>query len=145
MFKWKHLKTRTSKKKQKKAKTSNQRHLPVLVFDIELILFQKQEWATKSSKKQWTANGNTPQKPKRATTRNEKQQRAFFHFNFHSFASIPDLWKVVDTKSNEKPERATTGNEKQQKATKSNKTQKRTSELEKPKWAIKDQNEQQKS
>ena len=54
---------------QLKAKTSNQRHLPVLVFEIELILSQKQERTTKSSKKQRTANGNTPKNPKRATKR----------------------------------------------------------------------------
>ena len=50
--------------------------------------------------------------------------------------------KVVDIKSSKKPERATTGNEKQQKAAKSNKKAKRTSELEKPKRAIRNQNEQ---
>ena len=37
---------------QQKAKTNNQRHLPVLVFEIELILSRKQERATKSNKKQ---------------------------------------------------------------------------------------------
>ena len=58
MFKWKH---------RQKAKARNQKHLPVLVFEIELILSQKQERATKSSKQQRTANGNTPPKPKRAT------------------------------------------------------------------------------
>ena len=61
------------------------------------------------------------------------------------FASALDPWKVVDIKSNEKPERATTGNEKQHKAMKNDKKLKRTSELEKPKWAIKNQNEQQKA
>ena len=35
---------------QQKVKTSNQSHLPVLVFEIELILSQKQERATMSSK-----------------------------------------------------------------------------------------------
>ena len=60
---------------QQKAITSNKRHLSVLVFETELILSQKQERATKSSKRQRTANGNTHQKPKRAT---KKQQRAFF-------------------------------------------------------------------
>ena len=54
----------------KKPKTSNQRYLPVLVFEIELILSQKQERTTKSSKKQRMPNGNMPQ------NQNE-QQRAF--------------------------------------------------------------------
>ena len=67
-----------------KSKTGNQRHLPVLVFEIELILFQIQKRAT----------------------------RSIFHSQFHSFASTLDLWKVAGIKgSNEKPERATTGNE----------------------------------
>ena len=61
---------------QQKAITSNKRHLPVLVFEIELILSQKQERATKSSKRQRTANGNTYQKPKRATKSNKE------HFSF---------------------------------------------------------------
>ena len=61
---------------QQKAITSNKRHLPVLVFEIELILSQKQERATKSSKRQRTANGNTHQKPKRATKSNKE------HFSF---------------------------------------------------------------
>ena len=100
MFKWKHI---------QKTKTSNKRHLPVLVFEIELILSQKQERATKSSKKQRTANGNTHQ------NQNEQQKatKSIFHSHFHSFAPILDLWKVVDIRSNEKPERATTGNEKE--------------------------------
>ena len=108
---------------QQKAITSSKRHLPVLVFEIELILSQKQERATKSSKRQRTANGNTHQKPKRAT----KSSKEHFHSHFHSFAPILDLWKVADIKSNEKPERAATGNEKQQ----------QTSELEKPRRARK--------
>ena len=119
--------------KQQNAKTSNRRHLPVLVFGIELILSQKQERATNRSKKQQTANGNTPQKP---TT------KSISHSRFYLFALALDLWKLTDIKSNEKPERATTGNEKQQKATKSNKKHKQTSELERPKRAIKHQNEQ---
>ena len=107
MFKWKHL---------QKTRTSNQRHLSVLVFEIDLILPQKQERATKSSKKQEMENGNTPQKPKRATTSNKKQQRAFFHSHFHLFTLTFDLWKVVDIKSNENPERASVGKEKKRKA-----------------------------
>ena len=104
----------TSTKKPKRAtKSHNKRHFPVLVFKIELILSQKQERATKSTKRQRTANGNTHQKPKRTI-------KSIFHSHFHSFAPILDLWKAVDIKSNEKPERATTGNGKQQKATTSN-------------------------
>ena len=51
-----------------------------------------------------------------------EQQKALFipvFIHFHSLASAPDLWKVVDIKSKEKPGRATMGNEKQQKAAKS--------------------------
>ena len=66
ILKWKH---------PQKTKTSNKRHLPVLVFEIELILSRKQERATNSSKRHRTANGNTHQKPKRAT---KKQHGAFF-------------------------------------------------------------------
>ena len=61
---------------QQKAIMSNKRHLPVLVFEIELILSQKQEKATKGSKRQGTANGNKHQKPKRATKSNKE------HFSF---------------------------------------------------------------
>ena len=76
--------------------TSKKRHFFVLVFEIEFILSQKQERATKSSKKQRTASGNTHQKPKRATKSNKKQQKA--------------------TKSNKKQQKATKSNEEQQKA-----------------------------
>ena len=69
------------KKRAKRAtKTSNQRQMPVLAFQKELILSQKQEQATKSSKKQRTADGNMSQKPKRATKSNKE--------DFHSFSSI---------------------------------------------------------
>ena len=68
--------TTKNQNEQQKAITSNKRHLPVLVFEIELILSQKQERATKSSKRQRTANGNTHQKPKRATKSNKE------HFSF---------------------------------------------------------------
>ena len=94
---------------QQKAIKINKRHLPVLVFEIELILSQKQERATKSSKRQRKANGNTHQKPKRETKSNIEH----FSFPLHSFAPILNLWKVADITCNEKPERATTGNEKQ--------------------------------
>ena len=48
MFKWKHLQ---KPERATKSQKSNQRHLPVLDFEIDLILPQKQERATKSSKK----------------------------------------------------------------------------------------------
>ena len=124
-----------SQNEQQKAIKSNKRHLPVLVFEIELILSQKQERATK---------GNELQMETCTKNQNEQQEakKSLFHSHFHSFAPILDLWKVVDIKSNEKPERATKSSEKQQKATKSNKKQQRTSELEKPKQARKSQDEQ---
>ena len=113
-----------SQHEQHKAKTNNQSLLPVSVFKIELILSQKQQ-ATKSSKKQGTANGNTHQKPKRAT-------KSIFHSHFHSFASTLDVWKVVSKamKSQKEQQRATKSSKKQRRAAKSNKKQKRTSELE---------------
>ena len=95
---------------QQNAKTSNQAHLPVLVFEMELI----QQRAAKSR----TANGNKHQKPKRATKINKKEQSIFY-----SFAPLLDLWKVVNIKSNENPKRATMRNNKKQeqrRATKSN-------------------------
>ena len=61
---------------QQKAMTSNKRHSPDLVFEIELIISQKQERATTSSKRKRMANGNTHQKPKRATKSNKE------HFSF---------------------------------------------------------------
>ena len=101
-------------------------------FEIELILSQKQEQAEESSRKQRMAKGNTPQNPKRAA----KNNKDHFYSHFQSFASTLNLWNVVGIKGNEKPERATMGNEinrKQQKASTSNKKQKWTSELKKPK------------
>ena len=65
---------------QQKAITSNKKHLPVLVFEIELILSQKKEKATKGSKRQRTANGNTHQKPERAAKSNK--ERFSFSFSF---------------------------------------------------------------
>ena len=84
-------------------------HLPVLVFEIELILSQKQERAMKSSK------SNERQMETRTKNQNEQQKatKSIFHAHFHSFAPLLDQWEVVDIKSNEKPERVTTGNEKQ--------------------------------
>ena len=61
---------------QQTAMTSNKRHSPDLVFEIELIISQKQERATTSSKRKRMANGNTNQKPKRATKSNKE------HFSF---------------------------------------------------------------
>ena len=72
---------------QQKAITSNEKHLPVLVLEIELILSQKQERAMKSSKRamnsskrQRTANGNRHQKPKRATKSNKEHFSLPFSF-----------------------------------------------------------------
>ena len=65
-----------SQNEQQKAKASNQRHLPVLVFEIQLILSQKQERASKSIKKQ-CMNDKWKHTPKTKTS-NKKQQRAFF-------------------------------------------------------------------
>ena len=107
---------------------------------------QKQHKATKSNKKQ--KRRLELEKPKRAIENQNEQQRAtkhIFHSHFHSLAPILDQWKVADIKSHEKAERqqqATKNNQKQQKATKSNKKQKRRLELEKPKQAIENQNEQ---
>ena len=99
---------------QQKAITSNKRHLPVLVFEIELILKNKKE-------QRRAAKGNERQMETLTKNQNEQQKetKSTFHSHFHSFAPILDLWKVIDIKSNEKPERATTGNEKQWKAAKS--------------------------
>ena len=131
MFKWKH---------PQKTKTSNQRHLPVLFFEIELILSQKQERATKSSKK--ATDGKLKHAPKTKTSNNEpqKQQRAFF---IPIFIHLLQLWTYGRwltsraMKNQKEQRRATKSNEKQQIATKSNKKQKRTSKLEKPKQGIK--------
>ena len=130
---------------RQKAFTNNKRHLPVLVFEIELILSQKQERATKSSKRQRTANGNMQQKPKRAT----KSNKEYFSFKFSFIHTISgpmeggwyqEQWKA--RKSNDGQRKS---NEKQQEATTSNKKQQRTSELEKPKRARKNQDEQRKA
>ena len=139
MSKWKH-----PYKKLKRAierKTSNQRHLPVLVFEKELILSQKQARATKSAK------SNERQMETRPKNQNEQQKttKSIFHSHFHSFSSTLDLWMVVDIKSKENQKEqqwAMKSNEKHQKATMSNKKQKWTSELEKPKRAIKKKTKQ---
>ena len=69
---------------QQKAKTSNQRHLPVLVFEEELILSQKQERTTKSSKKLRKTNEHAPK------TQNEQQKatKSIFRSHFH----LLQLW-----------------------------------------------------
>ena len=131
-------------KKPTKAKMSSQMHLPVLVFEIELILSQKQEPATKEQQK--PTNGKWKRVPKTKTktktsaiTSNKKQQRAFF---FPIFIHLLQLWahgKCLTSRAmkNQKEQQQTTkGSKKQQNATKTNKKQKRTSELEKPKRAI---------
>ena len=69
-----------SQNEQQKAITSNKKHLLVLVFEIELILSQKQERATKSSTRKRTANGNTHQKPKRATKSSKEHFSIPFSF-----------------------------------------------------------------
>ena len=108
---------------QQKAITSNKRHLPVLVFEIELILSQKQERATKSSKTQRTANGNTHQKPKRATKSNK--EHFSFPFSFIRTSSGPvegglyqEQWKA--RKSNDGQRKAMKSSKKLRRATKSN-------------------------
>ena len=108
---------------QQKAITSNKRHLPVLVFEIELILSQKQERATKSSKRQRTANGNTHQKPKRATKSNK--EHFSFPFSFIRTSSGPvegglyqEQWKA--RKSNDGQRKAMKSSKKLRRATKSN-------------------------
>ena len=64
---------------QPKAKTSNQRHLTVLVFEIELIVSQKQERATNAK---WKHASKTK-------TSNKKQQRTFF---ISIFIHLLQLW-----------------------------------------------------
>ena len=82
------MKTSTkNQNEQRKAKTSNQRHLPVLVSETVLILSQKRERTTKSSINQPTAKGNTPPKPKRATKSNK--EHFSFPFSFICFKSGP--------------------------------------------------------
>ena len=103
---------------QQKAITSNKRHLPVLVFEIELILFSK------TKKKQRRAvKGNERQMETRTKNQNE-QQRAFFipiFIHSHQFWTC-GRWLISRAmKSQKEQRRATKSNEKQQKATKSNK------------------------
>ena len=112
-----HKKPKRNQNEQQKAITSNKRHLPVLVFEIELILIDLKN----KNEQRRAAEGNERQTETHTKNQNEQQKatKIIFHSHFHSFAPILDLWKMVDIKSNEKPERATTGNEKQWKAAKS--------------------------
>ena len=96
MLKWKHLQY---------TKTRNQRHFPVLVFEIELILSQKQERATKSSKKRRTAT--------RPKNQNEQQKatKSTFHSHFHSLLQLwtNERWLISRTMENQREQqRATT-------------------------------------
>ena len=119
----------------KKAKTSSQRHLPVLVFEIEPILSQKPERAAKSSKKQRTTNGNTPQKPKRAITSTKKQQIALF---IPMFIHLFQLWTYARWLTS----RAMKNQKDQQRATKSRKKQLRATESKNGQRSWKNQNRQ---
>ena len=96
-----------------KAITSNKRHLPVLVFEIELILSQKQE------KQRRAAKGNKRQMETRTKNQNE-QQRAFFipiFIHSHQFWTN-GRWLISGAmKSQKEQRRATKSYEKQQKAT----------------------------
>ena len=70
MLKWKHL---------QKTKTSNKRYLPVLVFEIELIISQKQERAAKGIERQMETN---------TKNQNEQQKALLFSLNKEHF-SLP--------------------------------------------------------
>ena len=72
--------TRNQNERQKATKSIFHSHFHSFAL-IELILSQKQEKATKGSKRQRTANSNTHQKPERATKSNKE------HFSF-SFTFI---------------------------------------------------------
>ena len=130
MFKWKHL--------QHKAKTRQQRHLPVLGFEIELILSQTVR--TSNEEQQKATNIKWKHAPK--TKMSNKK-----HFFIPSFIYSRQFLQVADIKSHE---RARTSNEKQRKATKSNEKQQQKTKtritVEKPNQAIKkktNKNEQQ--
>ena len=121
----------------KKTKTSNQRHLPVLVFETELILSRKQKKTSNEEQHKATnSKWKHAPKPKRAT----KSNKEHFSFPFSFICFNSDLWKVVDINSNEKPERATTNN--QPKATKSSKKQRRATKSKNRQRKWKNQNGQ---
>ena len=130
-------KSTKNQNEQQKAITSNKRHLPILVYEIELVLSQKQE---KQEEQRKATNGKWKHAPKTKTS-NKKQQRAFsipIFIHSHEFWTY-GRWLISRAMKSEKEQgRATKSNERQQlKATKSNKKQQRTSELEKPKRARK--------
>ena len=127
---------------QQETIASNKRHLPVLVFELELILKNKKEQrrAAKGTERQMETR---TKKPKRAT----KATKAFFIAIFihsHQFWTYGRWLVSRATKSQKNQRRERKSNEKQQKATKSNEKQQRTSELEKPKQARRNQEEQRK-
>ena len=138
------MKTKTGNKIPKRATKGTKSPHENQAYEIELILSQKQERATKSTIKQRTADGNAAQKPKRATKSNKEHFSFPFSFLF-SFIVIHllQLWTCGEWltsrawKSQKEQQQAMKSNKKQQKVMKSNKKQKRTLELEKPKGAIK--------
>ena len=134
------METSTKKQnEQQKAITSNKRHLPVLVFEIELILKNKKE-------QRRAAKGNERQMETLPKNQNE-QQKATKSIFIHSHQFWTNgRWLISRAiKSQKEQRRATRSSEKQQKPTKSNKKQQRTSELEKPKRARKSHYEQRKT
>ena len=93
--------------------------MPVLVFEIELILSQNKKEQRRATK------GNKREMEARTKNQNEQQKatKSIFHSHFHSFAPVLDLWKVIDTKSNESQKgqrRAMKSSKKLRRATKSN-------------------------
>ena len=109
-------KTKTGNKKPKRATKGTKGPHENQAFEIELILSQKQERATKSSKKQLLANGNTPQKPTRATTSNKKHQRAFFTPIFIHFLQVLTYgrWLTSRAMKNQKDQQGATKSSKKQ-------------------------------
>ena len=67
-----------------KTKASNKSHLPILVFEIELILSQKQE-SYEEQQKVTKANGNTHQKPKRTAKSNKEHFFTPIFIHSHQF------------------------------------------------------------
>ena len=105
--------TKNQYEQQKAITSNNKRHLPVLFFEIELILSQKQERAAKSSKRQRTANRNTHQKPERATKSNKE------HFSF-PFSFIRTNSEPMEGGWYQKQRKAMKSSKKLRRATKSN-------------------------
>ena len=123
--------TKKTQNEQQKAITSNKRHLPVLVFEIE-------ERATKSSKRQRTTNGNKNQNPKWATKSNKEDFSFPFSFIPTSSGSMEGGWHQEQLK-------ATRGNEKQRKAMKSSKKLRRSTKSNNRHRRWKNQNGQEKA